>query len=60
MKNPTGNFLAKLIASMPIEAIRKTAVQSTGSKPRRTIRKAINQEATLTRIFMVRYRIQHL
>ncbi len=60
MKNPTGNFLAKIIASMPIEAIRKTAVQSTGSQPRRNIRKAINQEATLTRIFMVRYRIQHL
>jgi hypothetical protein len=60
MKNPTGNFLAKLIASMPIEAIRKTAAQSNISQPRRTVRKTVNQEATLTRIFMVRYRIQHL
>ena len=60
MKNPTGNFLAKLIASMPIEAIRKTAVESTSRQSRRSVRKAVNQEATLTRIFMVRYRIQHL
>jgi hypothetical protein len=60
MKNPTGNFLAKLIASMPIEAIRKTAVASTSRQSRRSVRKAENQEATLTRIFMVRYRIQHL
>lgn len=60
MKNPTGNFLAKLIASMPIEAIRKTAVESTSRQSRRSVRKAENQEATLTRIFMVRYRIQHL
>lgn len=60
MKNPTGSFLAKLIASMPIEAIRKTAVESTSRQSRRSVRKAENQEATLTRIFMVRYRIQHL
>ena len=59
MKNSAGNFLAKLIASMPIEAIRKTAEQDVRRK-RKTISKTHNQEATLNRIFMVRYRIQHL
>jgi hypothetical protein len=59
MKNSAGNFLAKLIASMPIEAIRKTTEQDVRRK-RKTNSKSQNQEVTLNRIFMVRYRIQHL
>jgi hypothetical protein len=59
MKNSAGNFLAKLIASMPIEAIRKTTEQEVRRK-RKSNNKPFNQEVTLNRIFMVRYRIQHL
>jgi hypothetical protein len=59
MKNVTGNFLAKLIASMPIEAIRKTTEVETRRRGKKLSRYE-SQEAALNRIFMVRYRIQHL
>ena len=59
MKNVTGNFLAKLIATMPIAAIRKTAEMET-RRQKKPIAKSYNREEALNRIFMVRYRIQHL
>jgi len=59
MKNLTGNFLAKLIASMPIEALRKTSEVETMRRGKKLSRQE-SQEAALNRIFMVRYRIQHL
>jgi hypothetical protein len=59
MKNLTGNFLSKLIASMPIEAIRKSAEFETRRREK-TNNRQDRQEAALNRIFMVRYRIQHL
>jgi len=59
MKNVTGNFLAKLIASMPIEAIRKTTEVETRRRGKKLSRNE-SQESALNRIFMVRYRIQHL
>ena len=59
MKNVTGNFLAKLIASMPIEALRKTTEVETRRRGKKLSRQE-SQEAALNRIFMVRYRIQHL
>jgi hypothetical protein len=59
MKNVTANFLAKLIASMPIEALRKTTEVETRRRGKKISRNE-SQEAALNRIFMVRYRIQHL
>jgi hypothetical protein len=59
MKNVTGNFLAKLIASMPIEAIRRTAEMET-RRHKKPSAKSYSREEALNRIFMVRYRIQHL
>jgi hypothetical protein len=59
MKNLTGNFLAKLIASMPIEALRKTTEVENRRRGKKLSRHE-SQEAALNRIFMVRYRIQHL
>jgi hypothetical protein len=59
MKNVTGNFLAKLIASMPIQAIRKTTEVETRRRGKKLSRNE-SQESALNRIFMVRYRIQHL
>ncbi|MCU0380500.1 MAG: hypothetical protein MUE58_04840 [Chitinophagaceae bacterium] len=60
MKNLSGHFLAKLIASMPIEAIRKSSLQA--AKYSRNQKKQLfpGREETLNRIFMVRYRIQHM
>ena len=60
MKTASGSFLAKLIASMPLEALRKlnalperrSAFPSRHNHP--------GKEETLNRIFMVRYRVQHL
>ena len=37
MKNLTGNFLAKLIASMPIEAIRKTTEVETRRQGKKVV-----------------------
>jgi hypothetical protein len=60
MKKATSNFLSKLIASMPIEAIRKTADLETKRSRVKKISNRENHEDALNRIFMVRYRIQHL
>ena len=60
MKNSAGLFLAKLIASMPIEAIRKTSREAARSSLSKTSKLIPGREETLNRIFMVKYRIQHL
>lgn len=60
MKTATGRFLERLIATMPIEAIRKSAtkeIKSAGYAHRHTWS---GKEETLHRIFMARYRVQHL
>jgi hypothetical protein len=60
MKNVSGQFMAKLIASMPIEAIRKSSQQA--AKHASPYKKHLfpGREETLNRIFMVRYRTQHM
>ena len=60
MKNTTSHFLARLIASMPIDLIRKSNLQAAKSKSNRRNGQSYGREETLNRIFMVRYRIQHL
>jgi hypothetical protein len=60
MKTATGRFLERLIATMPIEAIRKSASKETTSPGRQAGRDLSKKEETLHRIFMARYRVQHL
>jgi hypothetical protein len=60
MKNTTPHFLARLIASLPVDLIRKSNQRA--AKPNNIRRREPSpaREETLNRIFMVRYRIQHL
>lgn len=60
MKNNTSHFLARLIASLPVDLIRKSNQQAAKSKSNRRTEPSSGREETLNRIFMVRYRIQHL
>jgi hypothetical protein len=60
MKTATGHFLERLIATMPIEAMRKSSSKSrklSGQAPRLPWG---STEENLHRIFMARYRMQHL
>lgn len=60
MKTATGRFLERLIATMPIEAIRKSSAKEPKSSGQPTRDSWGSKEETLHRIFMARYRVQHL
>jgi hypothetical protein len=60
MKTASGRFLERLIANMPIGSLRKSAGKEnrfSGQIPKRS---TVGKEETLHRIFMARYRVQHL
>lgn len=60
MKTATGRFLERLIASMPIQSIRKTTTKKGKTSGHASGHPWGTNEETLHRIFMARYRVQHL